>query len=190
LTSVSKYRPGAGRRQVASVAVYVAVVLGLTAGAAWLVAGLFAQADEVADAQDRLARLDGREPPGRSATVAGAAAPVGSPFLEGRTVTVSGAALQQRIGSAVSRAGGALLSSQIDLDGPQSKEGFVELAADVQIEQPALQALLYDIEAGMPYLTIDRLAILAPPQAGGDSESREAKLRVSLSVSGQWGGAR
>lgn len=189
MTFDPKLRPGAGRRQIAAVVIYVAVVAGLTVGAAWLVAGLLASSDAVAEAQDRLASLDARAQPGRSADVAGAAAPIGSPFLEGRTVTVSGAGLQQRIGSAVSRAGGALMSSQIDLDGPQAKDGFVELAADVQIPQPALQSLLYDIEAGMPYLTIDRLAILAP-QPGGDSEPREARLRVAISVSGQWGGAR
>jgi general secretion pathway protein M len=189
LTGAPKTRPASGRRQALAVAVYVAVVIGLAGASVWLVSGLLAEADALADAQDRLARIEGREQPGRSAEIAGAPAPVGSPFLEGRTVTVSGATLQQRIGSAVAKAGGALLSSQIDLDGPQAKEGFVDLAADVQIAQPALQPLLYDIEAGMPYLTIDKLAILAP-QAGDDGEQREARLRVSLSVSGQWGGVK
>jgi general secretion pathway protein M len=110
----------------------------------------------------------------------------GSPFLEGQTVTVAGAALQQRIGVAVKSAGGNVLSSQIDLQGTDSKKGFVSLTASCEVDQPALQQLLYDVEAGMPFLFVDQLTVQAPQQSGADA----ARMRVLLGVSGQWQGTR
>ena len=49
----------------------------------------------------------------------------------------------------------------------------------------ALQQLLYDLEAGMPFLFIDQLMVQAP--VVGVQESR---TRVLLSVSGLWGGSK
>jgi general secretion pathway protein M len=47
--------------------------------------------------------------------------------------------------------------------------------------------LLYDIEAGMPFLFIDQLVVQAP---GTFATSGEGKLRILLGVSGQWQGAK
>ena len=41
---------------------------------------------------------------------------------DGRTITIAGATLQQRVEAAVAKAGGALMSSQVELDGPDAKE--------------------------------------------------------------------
>jgi general secretion pathway protein M len=113
----------------------------------------------------------------------------GSPFLEGQTLTVAGAALQQRIGSAVKAVGGNVLSSQIDLQGTDSKKGFLSLTASCELEQPALQQLLYDLEAGMPFLFIDQLTVQAP-QAIGSAADAATRMRVLIGVSGQWQGTR
>ena len=137
-------------------------------------------------AQTLLEQMEGR---GRAGNAPGGAAMPGSPFLEGQTVTVAGAALQQRIGSAVKAVGGNVLSSQIDLQGTDSKKGFVSLTASCELEQPALQQLLYDIEAGMPFLFIDQLTVQAP-QAIGSAPDAAARMRVLVGVSGQWQGTR
>ena len=107
----------------------------------------------------------------------------GSPFLEGRTITIAGAALEQRVGDAVTKAGGALISSQIELDGPEAKNGFVTLTASVEVAQAALQTILYDIEAGMPYLFVDKLSIQSPEDFG---EPESGRMRLTVSVEGQW----
>ena len=108
-------------------------------------------------------------------------APTGSPFLEGRTLNVAGAALLQRVGAAVHRVGGNVLSSQVDLDGARSKNGWIDLAVSCDIEQASLQPLLYDIEAGMPFLFVDQLVVQAPtPGVSGN------RMKVLLGVSGQW----
>jgi general secretion pathway protein M len=79
-----------------------------------------------------------------------------------------------------------VLSSQIDLQGTDSKKGFVSLTASCEVDRPALQQLLYDVEAGMPFLFVDQLTVQAPQQSGADA----ARMRVLLGVSGQWQGTR
>ena len=112
-------------------------------------------------------------------------APSGSPFLEGQTVTVAGAALLQRVATAVTKFGGNVLSSQVELEGADAKNGFVSLVASCEIEQPALQQLLYDLEAGMPFLFVDQLVAQAPAPTAATKGQR---MRVLLAVSGLWPG--
>jgi hypothetical protein len=64
--------------------------------------------------------------------------------------------LQDRVEAAVKKAGGNVLSSQIDLQGPHSAEGFIGLTESLEIDQASLQPLLYDLEAGMPYLFVEK----------------------------------
>jgi general secretion pathway protein M len=136
-----------------------------------------------------LEQFEGRRPAAAGGEAAGVAAPAGSPFLQGETVTVAGAALLQRVTSAVRKLGGKVLSSQVDLQGSepggQSKAGFLSVIANCEIDQPGLQKLLYDVEAGMPFLFVDQLVVEAP---GSVAESGDGKLRVLLTVSGQWQG--
>ena len=134
-----------------------------------------------------LEQFDGRRPAANRGQGAGVAGPAGSPFLEGATVTVAGAALLQRVTAAVTKLGGNVLSSQIDLQGSQAKTGFLTIIASCDIDQVGLQQLLYDLEAGQPFLFVDQLSVQAPATF---ASSGEGKLRVLLSVSGQWQGAK
>ena len=129
----------------------------------------------------------GRAPRERTSSQAASPTPTGSPFLEGETITVAGAALLQRIASAVTRAGGNIQSSQVELQGPQANDNYVGLVVSCEVEQAAVQALLYDIESGMPFLFIEQLT-LQTPQGGMAADS--GRMRVLLSVSGQWQGRR
>ncbi len=133
------------------------------------------------------AMLDQLERRGAAHPTADAVAMSGSPLLEGPTLTVAGAALQQRVSSAVKKVGGEVVSTQVELDGPHASEGFITLSTNVLIEQGAIQSLLYDIEAGMPYLFVDALSIQSP-QAIGDTAN--ARMRVELDVSGKWAPAK
>jgi general secretion pathway protein M len=167
--------------------VYVAV-LGVLVFAIWAaLADLLERQRTVDAAADMLARLEGRTPQSRAEGGAGTTGPIpaGSPFLEGQTVTVAGAALLQRVASAVTQVGGNVLSSQVELQGSQSKDGFVSLIASCEMDQAALQPLLYDIEAGMPFLFVDQLVAQAPISA-----NEGGRTRVLLAVSGLWPGAK
>ncbi len=167
---------------------YVAVVavLGLVTFGA--LADLYDRSVALAAATDMLDQLEGRKAAPGGAMIS-AEAPAGSPFIEGQTITVAGAALQQRVTGAVGKLGGNVLSSQVDLAGALSKQGFVSLVVSCEVEQPALQQLLYDLEAGMPFLFVDQLVVQAP-EAGTGQEPTGGRMRVLLGVSGQWQGAK
>lgn len=164
---------------------YAALVMGLAVATWFALASLAADYAEYTAAADLLDRLEGRKPTIEASGLA--SGPAGSPFLEGRTVTVAGAALQQRVVAAVKDAGGNVLSSQVDLQGSQAKQGYISLSANCEIRQDALQQLLYDLESGMPFLFIDQLVVQMPQSSGGAGvETEAARMRVQIDVSGQW----
>lgn len=136
----------------------------------------------VAATDEMLAQLEGRAGQRRANDGSPmAAAPPGSPFLAGATVNVAGAALLQRVGGAVTKAGGTVLSSQVELQRADPRDGWIGLVVSCELPLPALQKLLYDVESGMPFVYIDQVAIQAATP-GTDSE----RTRVLLGVSAQW----
>ncbi len=163
---------------------YVGLVVLLLFAVTTSIVDVIDQHGEVAASATMLEQLQGR----RTAANAGEAAmPSGSAYLEGATVTVAGAALLQQVASAVVKFGGNVLSTQLDVQSTSGKPGFLSMIASCEIEQPQLQQLLYDLEAGMPFLFVDQLVVQTPTTASG---SESGKLRVLLAVSGQWRGAK
>jgi general secretion pathway protein M len=175
------------RFPVAAAILYFGVVAGLGVTAWTTMAQLQERRDAVADTAATLSQLEGRTPAttprgrGRNAEPLMA----GSPLLEGATMTVGGANLLQRVAAAITKIGGSILYTQVDLEGPQAKDGFVAVTVNCEVAQPALQQLLYDLEAGMPFLFVDQLVAQGPATPG---TMPEGKLRILISVSGQWQG--
>jgi general secretion pathway protein M len=168
------------RHRTVAALIYVVAVLALGAVTWAALADIYDRQMALAAASDMLDRIEGRRPaPGGSAPTG---TPEGSPFLEGQTITVAGAALLQRVTAAVTKVGGNVLSSQVELEGRQAKDGFVSLTASCELDQPALQQMLYDLEAGMPFLFVDQLVVQAPQGSGPEG----TRMRVLLGVSGKW----
>ncbi|MDA9489230.1 type II secretion system protein GspM [Bradyrhizobium sp. CCBAU 11361] len=153
----------------------------------WVIASaitdLLARYDQLHDAGELLAQFEGRAVRPDRRGEPNLTGPGGSAFLEGKTVTLAGAALVQRVVGAVTKTGGNVLSTEVELQGNHSKAGFISVVTSCEIEQPALQQLLYDLEAGLPFLFVEQLLVetfltvtTTPP----------GKLRISLTVSGQW----
>lgn len=138
----------------------------------------------VTAASDLLAQLEGRRPLLARGGTPDGPAPTGSPFLEGQTLTVAGAALLQRVADAVTKVGGNVLSTQVDVQGTQAKDGYVSVLASCEVEYPALQRLLYDLEAGMPYLFIEQFVAQSPQSSNAEG----GRMRLLLSVTGRWQG--
>ena len=167
---------------------YIGLILVFAITAWTTVAEILERRNAVAATADILHQLESRSPAApRSGAKDGASAVTGSPLLEGATVTIGGANLLQRVAGAVAQLGGNILYTQVDLQGTQSKEGFVSVTVSCEVEQPALQKLLHDLEAGMPFLFVDQLVAQGPAVPG---TMPEGKLRVLISVSGQWQGSR
>jgi general secretion pathway protein M len=177
-----------GRYPSAAAALYLAVVLALVAGSVLATLDFLQRRQDVAATAETLAQLEARNPVRQRAAAAGDAAVVtGSPFLEGPTVTVAGASLMERVVGAVVRVGGTILSSQVDLQGTEAKDGFIAVSVSCELEQASLQKLLYDLEAGMPFLFVDQMVAQTPEGAASAVGSR---LHLLISVSGQWQGAK
>ncbi len=167
---------------------YAGIVVGLLITAWTTVAEIQERRDAVADTAATLSQLEGRTPAaGRGHSKEAEAIMAGSPLLEGATMTVGGANLLQRVATAITKVGGTIQYTQVDLEGPQSKDGFVSVTVNCEVAQPALQQLLYDVEAGMPFLFIDQLVAQGPAIPG---TTPEGKLRILISISGQWQAAK
>ena len=169
-----------------AVVLYLAVAGGLLATAGLAVASILDHQRALAQTSELLDQLQGRRARGDAS--ASAERP-GTPFLEGPTVTVAGAALLQRVAAAVGNVGGTIQSSQVDVLGTQAKDGFVGLVVSCEMEQPALQKVLYELEVGMPFLFVDQLDVQVP-QTTATSEAGTGRIRVVLGVSGQWQGIK
>ena len=170
------------RHPALAVAGYLGLTAGLAAVALLAAENLLDRRAALAAATVLLERIEGR-----TATKAGPATVTVWPSRKGEPpgIALAGAALLQRVAAAVTAVGGNVLSSQVELQGSLAAEGFISLVASCEVEQPALQRLLYDLEAGMPFLFVDQLVVDAP--AGGSDGQR---LRVLLGVSGRWQGTK
>jgi general secretion pathway protein M len=136
---------------------------------------------ETSDQLEQLRSREGRTPPVQAGEEA-------DPFLEGPTLTVASAALQQWVNAAIVGAGGAVQSSQVDIT-TGGKDGIVSLLINFELDQPALQKLLFNLETGSPLLFIDQIDVQTP-QSGLASDDRAGLLKVSLDLSGRWRGAK
>ncbi|WP_257167093.1 type II secretion system protein GspM [Bradyrhizobium sp. SRS-191] len=166
--------------------VYVGLLMALGAATALPIKSVLDQRAELAALTDTLRLLDAHSMAfarehGSNATVV-----TGSAFLEGSSVTVAGAALVQRVNEVVSRHGGSVSSSQLDVQSPPAKARQISVSANFEADQAALQPILYDLEAGMPCLFVDELVA----EGGGSAAAASGKLRIMMTVSGQWQGPR
>ena len=157
---------------------YFAIVAAFFLIAVFALAAITERYREFMGSSEILARLEARAPNSSAGSIADTG-PTGSPFLEGQTITIASAALLQRMTSAITRAKGNLVSSEVEPQSLQSKDGYVKVIASCELEQKALQQLLYDIEAGKPFLFVDQLEVQGPASEGG-------RMRVLLAVSGLW----
>ncbi|MDX1434509.1 MAG: type II secretion system protein GspM [Gammaproteobacteria bacterium] len=95
-----------------------------------------------------------------------------SPYVLGQgSVPLAAAALQERVKAVVTASGGALTSTQVlpvDDAGP-----FRRITVNVRmaVSTAALQQVLHELEAGLPYLVVDELIILA-------RQARNRRLQV------------
>jgi general secretion pathway protein M len=177
------------RSPLIAVVLYIAVAGGLLGAAGIALSDIVEHQRALEQTSDLLDQLRGRKPRGGAVSSFVAEHP-GTPFLEGPTVTVAGATLLQRVAAAVAGVGGTIQSSQVDaLNSAEAKDGSVGLVVSCEMEQPSLQKVLYDLEAGMPFLYIDQLDVQVP-QTTALSETGSGRIRVVLGVSGQWQGSK
>lgn len=173
-----------GLRPLLATLGYGVLVLALLAIAANALLDLMARRAAVDEAATTLEQLERRRL-GLGRPAGNGTAPSGSPFLEGPSVTIAGAALMQRLSAAVSDADGHITSSRVEVQGTPYGPGFLAVSASLDIAQGHLQKLLYDLESGLPFLFVGQLAVRPAHGSGDDRQG----LQVALTVYGQWRGA-
>ncbi len=167
-----------------SALIYVVLVVVLILTALFALLNIGERHRAVNASAEVLARLERRAPSLLSESAwSSDSIPAGSPFLDGQTVTVASATLLQQITAAITGVGGRVISSEVAPRGERSGDAIVRVLANCELEEGALQHLLYDIEAGMPFLFIDQFVAEAPANEGG-------RMHVLLGVSGLWLGTK
>jgi general secretion pathway protein M len=161
-------------------AIYGAIMIVLVAMTCVALVDLYTGQSELANTATLLERLRVR----KAVTTVEGGGMKGSPFLDGSTVNIAAAALLQRVAGAIAKAGGTVQSSQVEVAGAQG--GMVKLRVSCELTLANLQPLLYDIEAGMPFLFIDELTASMPQAVG--TAGGDGNMQVQLAVSGQWRG--
>jgi general secretion pathway protein M len=165
------------RRDLGLVASYALAILLLSTVSIYSIAGIWARHQSVSEARAVLSKFE-RRPSAAGEGRADAA----RAFLEDETVTLAGAVLLRRVKDAFSERGAKMISSQLDLPTDASDHN-VRAQVSYEIAQPQLQKLLYDLEAGMPFLFVDQL--VAEPVRGGSGTSSDV-LRLTMRISGVW----
>ena len=162
MSSFAASRKAVTTSPIPAAAIYAGLVVVLLFVVVTSIVDVIDQRSEVAASTAMLEQLEGRQACCGRGAAGDVTMPSGSAYLEGATVTVAGATLLQRVAGAVVKFGGNVLSTQLDLQGTAARAGFLSMIASCEIDQLQLQQLLYDLEAGMPFLFVDQLVVQTP----------------------------
>jgi general secretion pathway protein M len=173
------------REQLIAVAALGLLVLACSAAVALTLSIRADAAQELADRQDALARLEARAGPraDQGAPSKPAAAPVEA-FLDAPTLGLAGADLQAYVARLADRHA-ALVSFGQQASAGEDALNIVRIEASLDIKLPALQVLLYQLESGTPYVFVESMTVHSTNTApSGDAENQT--LRVTLGLSAFW----
>ena len=140
-------------------------------------------AQQLGERRDTLARLEARarvDGPGRTITTAPASA-----FLDASTQGLAGAQLQAYLTQTAGAQQAAIISSGLEPTKREDTPDTIRLQATFEVDSVALQAILYRLETGTPYVFVEALAI-QPAGAAGGRPSEDPLLRATLSVRAFW----
>jgi general secretion pathway protein M len=105
-------------------------------------------------------------------------------LLAGTNEPIAAAQLQERLKTAVDHVSGDLRSTQVLQARDDGAFRRVTVKAQLSVDLPALQHVVYELEAAMPYLFLDDVEIAQRPAARGSQPGDDPLLDVSLELSG------
>ena len=140
-------------------------------------------AQQLDERRETVARLEARaHPDGPSRTITTAPA---SAFLNASTQGLAGAQLQAYLTQTADAQQAAIISSGLEPTKREDTPDTIRLQATFEIGLVALQAILYRLESGTPYVFVESLAI-QPAGAAGGRPPEDPLLRATLSVRAFW----
>ncbi len=178
-TERPRFKPrGAHRRQLLAFGVYAVAALTLLGIGTISLAAAVGDYAWLRDNQDRPQTQAARP---STLSPGGGVASTRSALLRAKTIGVAAADLQQRVEAAAHDVGAKALSSRVDLQDASAANGALAYVGEIELDAASLQPLLYNLEAGAPFLEIADLSIRPLQDAGAGG-----RLRVSLAVTASW----
>lgn len=158
----------------------LALLLLFCGGAATAALGSWSEAaDEAAQRRAILAQVEAAQRHGAAGGGRAALAPDAA-FLVAPTIGQASALLQAHVGKLVAAQHASVASSAAQPTLREDTPDVLRLRATFDMGLSALQALLYELETGAPYVFVDALAV--SPQRGAG----EPILRVTLDLRALW----
>lgn len=145
----------------------------------------YAAAHELSLRSDLLSRLEARVAVRNKARLkSGAVAPTAA-FLAAATPGLAGAQLQAYLQHVADDHHAVLISSAMEATRREDPPDSIRLQAQLDTDLTSLQALLYQLESGTPYVYVESLNIQIPG-VSSPRASEDPLLRVTLGLRAVW----
>jgi hypothetical protein len=172
------------REQIISVGALAALLLVCTGTMGLSLQARSNAAQEVAERRELLSRLEVRAKARSDARAQPGAAPAAA-FLEAATQGLAVAQLQAHLAQTAEIHHSVLVSSGIEPAKRDDPAESIRLQATLEMSLQALQAFIYHLESGTPYVFVEQLSV----QLGGTASRRAVEdplLRVTLGLRAIW----
>ena len=137
--------------------------------------------EEMAERRETLSRLEASSQIKRANSIA--APPVA--FLDAPTQGLAGARLQSYVGQIAAAQQASLVSSGLEPAKREDAADTIRLAATLELGSKALQAMLHQLETGLPYVLVESLTV-QPAGGMGGRPPEDPLLRANLSLRAFW----
>lgn len=171
------------REQAISIAVLLLLLL-VGAGAVEL--SIRARSDAVQEFTERSEAFSRLE--AKSRTKTNASGPVAAPpaaFLDAPTQGLASAQLQAYLTQVAGAQQAGLISSGQESAKSDDPPDTIRLQATLDVSLTALQAMLYQLESGTPYILVEALTV-QPTGAAGGRPAEDPLLRATFTVRAFW----
>jgi general secretion pathway protein M len=141
-------------------------------------------AQELAERHEVLSRLEVRAKARSDARAQPGSAPAAA-FLDAPTQGLAVAALQARLVQMADIHHSVLVSSGVEPARGEDPSGSIRLQATLEMSLQAMQAFLYQLESGTPYIFVEQLTV----QFAGTASQRAVEdplLRITLGLRANW----
>jgi general secretion pathway protein M len=173
------------REQILSVGVLAALLLVCTMMMAFSFQMRSGAAQELAERHELVSRLEARAKARREARArSGATAPAAA-FLDAPTQGLAVAQLQAHLAQMADIHHAVLASSGIEPTKREDPPDSIRLQATLEMSSQALQAFVYQLESGTPYVFVEQLAVQLA-SAAAQRATEDPLLRITVGLRAIW----
>jgi len=174
------------REQILSVGVLAGLILVCTMLMALSFQMRSGAAQELAERHELVSRLEARAKARREARARSGATAPATAFLDAPTQGLAVAQLQAHLAQMADAHHSVLVSSGIEPLKHEDLPDSIRLQATLEMSLQAVQAFLYELESGTPYVFVDQLAVQLASTAASQRATEDPLLRITLGLRAIW----